>query len=151
MATDVRAALRAAAKLADYVGMILPMAFQGKGSPKLRVRGLRLIHTQHLPQNAFVDVQGRCAKANALWQVWQRGVNNTRPPATCDQWLDLFTVDNVAATVRLGTDSCHGTKSGAEPGCTWPRGGRLLATDMNQCAVVSRARDAPSYSFLPRL
>ena len=85
-----------AAKFADYVGMILPMAFQsdGKGSPKLRVRGLRLVHTQHLPQNSFVDVQGRRAKVNALWQVWQRGVNNSRPPATCDKWLDLFTVDN---------------------------------------------------------
>lgn len=85
-----------AAKFADYVGMILPMAFQseGKGSPKLRVRGLRLVHTQHLPQGAFVDIQGRRVKINALWQVWQRGVNNTRPPATCDQWLDLFTVDN---------------------------------------------------------
>lgn len=85
-----------AAKFADYVGMILPMAFQseGKGSPKLRVRGLRLVHTQYLPQDAFVDAQGRRAKVNALWQVWQRGVNNTRPPATCDQWLDLFTVDN---------------------------------------------------------
>ena len=85
-----------AAKFADYVGMILPMAFQsdGKGSPKLRVRGLRLVYTQHLPQDSFVDVQGRRAKVNALWQVWQRGVNNTRPPATCDKWLDLFTVDN---------------------------------------------------------
>ena len=85
-----------AAKFADYVGMILPMAFQseGKGSPKLRVRGLRLVHTQHLPQGAFVDIQGRRVKVNALWQVWQRGVNNTRPPATCDQWLDVFTVDN---------------------------------------------------------
>ena len=85
-----------AAKFADYVGMILPMAFQsdGKGSPKLRVRGLRLVHTQHLPQDSFVDVQGRRAKVNALWQVWQRGVNNTRLPATCDKWLDLFTVDN---------------------------------------------------------
>lgn len=85
-----------AAKFADYVGMILPMAFQsdGKGSPKFRVRGLRLVHTSHLPQDAFVDLNGRRAKVNALWQVWQRGVNNVQPPATCGQWLDLFTVDN---------------------------------------------------------
>ena len=85
-----------AAKFADYVGMILPMAFQsdGKGSPKFRVRGLRLVHTSRLPQDAFVDVDGRRAKVNALWQVWQRGVNNVPPPATCHRWLDLFTVDN---------------------------------------------------------
>ena len=85
-----------AAKFADYVGMILPMAFQsdGKGSPKFRVRGLRLVHTSHLPQDAFVDVNGYGVKVNALWQVWQRGVNNVQLPATCNQWLDLFTVDN---------------------------------------------------------
>lgn len=37
-----------AATFADYVGLILPMAFQsdGKGSPKHRVIGLRLIHTE---------------------------------------------------------------------------------------------------------
>ena len=85
-----------AAKFADYVGMILPMAFQsdGKGSPKFRVRGLRLVHTSQLPPDAFVDVNGRGAKVNALWQVWQRGVNNVPPPVTCNRWLDLFTVDN---------------------------------------------------------
>lgn len=85
-----------AAKFANYVGMILPMAFQsdGKGSPKLRVRGLRLVYTDCLPQGAFVDIRGRAVKVNALWQVWQRGVNNIQPAATCDQWLDLFTVDN---------------------------------------------------------
>lgn len=85
-----------AATFADYVGLILPMAFQsdGKGSPKHRVEGLRLVHTEHLPQDSFVDAQGNLRKINALWQVWQRGVNNARNAATCDQWLDLFTVDN---------------------------------------------------------
>ena len=85
-----------AAKFADYVGMILPMAFQseGKGSPRFRVRGLRLVHTDYLPQGAFADIHGRGVKVNALWQVWQRGVNNIQRPASCHQWLDLFTVDN---------------------------------------------------------
>ncbi len=85
-----------AATFADYVGLILPMAFQsdGKGSPKHRVEGLRLVHTEHLPQASFVDVLGNPRKINALWQVWQRGVNNAKNAATCDQWLDLFTVDN---------------------------------------------------------
>ena len=85
-----------AAGFADYVGMILPMAFQsaGKGSPKHRVEGLKLVHTKPLPQDSFIDERGKPAKINALWQVWQRGVNNTGVAPTCGQWLDLFTVDN---------------------------------------------------------
>lgn len=84
-----------AATFADYVGMILPMAFQsdGKGSPKHRVRGLRLLHSEALPPDCFVHADGKAAKINALWQVWQRGVNNHRAAETCDDWVDLFTVD----------------------------------------------------------
>lgn len=84
-----------AATFADYVGMILPMAFQsdGKGSPKHRVKGLRLIHSETLPPDCFVSADGKPVKINALWQVWQRGVNNHRSAATCDTWIDLFTVD----------------------------------------------------------
>ena len=84
-----------AATFADYVGMILPMAFQsdGKGSPKHRVKGLKLVHMEFLPQNSFVDTEGKDVKINALWQVWQRGVNNLSSRETCNNWLDLFTVD----------------------------------------------------------
>ena len=84
-----------AATFADYVGLILPMSFQsrGKGSPRLRVEGLRLAHTDYLPPDSFVDGAGNPAKINALWQIWQRGVNNEQHRKTCKQWLDLFTVD----------------------------------------------------------
>ncbi|MDE0604598.1 MAG: hypothetical protein OXI18_09360 [bacterium] len=84
-----------AATFADYVGMILPMSFQsdGKGSPKHRVRGLRLVHTDQLPSDAFQDVHGRAVKVNALWQVWQRGVNNSRRLPSSNKWVDLFAVD----------------------------------------------------------
>ena len=84
-----------AATFADYVGMILPMAFQsdGKGSPKHRVKGLKLLHSETLPPSSFVETDGRTAKVNALWQVWQRGVNNPTQAATCNDWIDLFTVD----------------------------------------------------------
>lgn len=84
-----------AAGFADYVGMILPMAFQsdGKGSPKHRVAGLKLVQMENLPQDAFIDANGKPAKINALWQVWQKGVNNAAAAPTCDQWIDLFTVD----------------------------------------------------------
>lgn len=84
-----------AAKFADYVGLILPMAFQsdGKGSPKFRVEGLRLRHSEILPPDSFIDAEGKNAKVNALWQVWQRGINTTQPVRTCTNWLDIFTVD----------------------------------------------------------
>ncbi len=84
-----------AATFADYVGMILPMAFQsdGKGSPKHRVNGLRLMQSEPLPPDCFESADGKPAKINALWQIWQRGVNNFTPARTCDQWIDLFTVD----------------------------------------------------------
>lgn len=84
-----------AATFADYVGLILPMAFQsdGKGSPKHRVDGLRLVHAERLPHDAFVDTQGNPKRINALWQVWQRGVNDTGRDSTCEQWVDLFTID----------------------------------------------------------
>ena len=83
------------ATFADYIGCIVPMAFQsdGKGSPKHRVRGAELMLSEPLPPNAFVDANGQPVKLNALWQVWRRGVNNYPPARTCDNWMDLFTVD----------------------------------------------------------
>ncbi|MXW42189.1 MAG: hypothetical protein F4X48_05515 [Acidimicrobiia bacterium] len=83
------------AVFADYIGMILPMAFQsdGKGSPKYRVHGAQLIRQEHLPVGSFCDDYGQPVQVNALWQIWRRGVNNRPPNSTCDQWVDLFTVD----------------------------------------------------------
>lgn len=84
-----------AARFADYVGMILPMAFQsdGKGSPKHRVQGLELLHSEVLPPDSFTDASGNDVKVNALWQVWKKGENTRAQARTCDQWIDLFTVD----------------------------------------------------------
>ncbi len=84
-----------AAKFSDYVGMILPMSFQsdGKGSPKYRVKGLKLIHSEILPKDSFVDPHGKQIKINALWQIWKRGVNEKIKEKQCSQWIDLFTVD----------------------------------------------------------
>lgn len=84
-----------AAHFADYIGMILPMAFQsdGKGSPKHRVKGMELIHSEVLPPDSFTDAVGNSIKVNALWQVWRKGQNNRTIAKSCDQWVDLFTVD----------------------------------------------------------
>ena len=80
---------------ADYIGFILPMAFQsdGKGSPKFRVKGAELILSTPLPSNAFIDMSGNTVKLNTLWQIWRRGINRMRPVKICNDWIDLFTVD----------------------------------------------------------
>lgn len=84
-----------AAKFADYVGMILPMAFQsdGKGSPKHRVEGMALQSSRTLPPNSFVDAMGRPVKVNALWQIWAKGENTSAHRVSCSDWVELFTVD----------------------------------------------------------
>ena len=84
-----------AAKFSDYVGMILPMAFQsdGKGSPKHRVEGMALQASRTLPANSFVDASGKSVKVNALWQIWAKGDNISAHRVSCSDWVDLFTVD----------------------------------------------------------
>lgn len=82
----------------EYVGFILPMAFQsvGKGSPRLRVKGLHLVKSVVLPQGSFTDAIGRVVKVNALWQIWKKGDVETEPEPSCDSWVELFTVDQRA-------------------------------------------------------
>ena len=84
-----------AATFADWIGMILPMAFKssGKGSPKFRVRGAGPIHSEELPADSFVGVGGERKQVNAVWQVWRRGAPNPRPSASCTEWVDLFAID----------------------------------------------------------
>ncbi len=88
--------LNRAALFSDYVGFILPMGFgsRGKGNPQDRVSGLRLVHSSPLPQDSFVGADGKGAKVNALWQIWARKGGDCKPAvATCDEYIDLFTVD----------------------------------------------------------
>lgn len=84
-----------AAQFADYIGFILPMSFQsdGKGSPKHRVKGMKLIHSEYLSQDSFYRPDGKTVKINALWQIWKKGENIIPKKKTCKKWIDLFTVD----------------------------------------------------------
>ena len=89
--------LNHAALFSDYVGFIIPMAFQseGKGNHRNRVKGLHLVHSSHLPHDSFVSLDGKIVKVNALWQIWSRkGIEDKTIVKTCDQFIDLFTVDN---------------------------------------------------------
>lgn len=84
-----------AAIYADYIFFVLPMSFQsdGKGSPKYRVQGMRLIYSEHLPSDSFYEPDGKLCKVNALWQVWKKGENKRLDTSICSDYIELFTVD----------------------------------------------------------
>jgi len=88
--------LNHAAVFSDYVGFIVPMAFQsiGKSNVQDRVKGLHLVHSSLLPQDSFFGADGKSVKVNALWQIWARETTQKKMVAkTCDKYIDLFTVD----------------------------------------------------------
>ncbi len=80
----------------DYVGFILPMSFQsdGKGSPKNRVKGMKLIYSEYLKDDVFIRPNGEKVKVNTLWQIWKKGEAPPLPDLSlADEFIDLFTVD----------------------------------------------------------
>ena len=84
-----------ASKYADFIGFILPMSFQsdGKGSPKNRVKNMKLEFSETVPIHSFINPLGRTEKVNALWQIWEKGENIIEVKPTCKEWIDIFTVD----------------------------------------------------------
>ncbi|MHB1697942.1 MAG: hypothetical protein ACYCSQ_07585 [bacterium] len=85
-----------ASQFSDYVGFIVPMAFQSRGKSNVqdRVKGLYLVHSEALPPNSFIDAEGKTLKVNALWQIWANSDSKEKPKIkTCNQYIDLFTVD----------------------------------------------------------
>lgn len=79
----------------DYIGFIVPMAFQsnGKSNVKDRIKGFHLVQQSSLPADSFIDIDGKIIKVNALWQIWKKGNKVKKPEKTCDEYVDLFTVD----------------------------------------------------------
>jgi hypothetical protein len=85
--------LNRAAEFCDYVGFILPMSFQsdGKGSPKNRVKGMTLVHSEKLSGDL---PNGERTQVNTLWQIWKKGDAPALPDlSAADDFIDLFTVD----------------------------------------------------------
>jgi len=62
-----------AAEFADYVCFILPQLFEsdGKGSPRKRVQGLNLIHSEPL-SGMFYTPDEKKVKINGVFQIWSR-------------------------------------------------------------------------------
>ena len=88
--------LNRAAQFCEYVGFIVPMSFQsdGKGSPKHRVVGMTLVHSERLPHDLFVSPNGERIRVNTLWQIWKKGIGAGVPDLSAvNEYIDLFTVD----------------------------------------------------------
>ena len=79
----------------DYIGFIVPMAFQsnGKSNVKDRIKNFHLVHQSSLPADSFIDINGKTVKVNALWQIWKIGKTIKPIEKTCSEYIDLFTVD----------------------------------------------------------
>jgi hypothetical protein len=62
---------------ADYVAFILPQLFEsdGRGSPRKRVQGYNLIHSEKL-SGMFHMPNGNETKINGVFQVWSKYTNN---------------------------------------------------------------------------
>ncbi len=84
-----------ASKFADYIFFILPMSFQseGKGSSKYRVKNMKLIHSEIIPNDRFYEPNGKIVKINALWQYWTKGENKIPNFNLFNKYIDIFTVD----------------------------------------------------------
>src|SRR3989338_8541177 len=88
--------LNKSAEFCDYVGFILPMSFQsdGKGSPKNRVAGMTLVHSEKLSGDLFALPNGEKIQVNTLWKIWKKGDAPALPDlSAADDFIDLFTVD----------------------------------------------------------
>ena len=88
--------LNRAADYCEYVGFIVPMSFQsdGKGSPKHRVVGMKLVHSERLPDDLFMSPNGETIRVNTLWQIWKKGESAGVPDlSAANEYIDLFTVD----------------------------------------------------------
>ena len=66
------------AKWADYVCFILPQLFEsdGKGSPRKRVKGYNLIHSEKLSTPFHAPDNGGAVDVNVVFQVWSKHHTN---------------------------------------------------------------------------
>jgi predicted RNA methylase len=68
-----------AAEFSDYVCFILPQLFEsdGKGSPRKRVKGLNLIHSEPLSA-MFYTPDDKKVKINGVFQIWSKHTTDAR-------------------------------------------------------------------------
>ena len=66
-------------EFADYVSFILPQMFEsdGKGSPRKRIKGYNLIHSETL-STMFYSPDNREVKVNGVFQIWSKFIKNPK-------------------------------------------------------------------------
>ena len=64
---------------ADYVCFILPQLFEsdGKGSPRKRVKGYNLVHSERLSA-MFYNPENQEIKINGVFQIWAKNISNSK-------------------------------------------------------------------------
>lgn len=93
------------AEFADYVAFILPQLFEsdGKGSPRKRVIGYNLIHSEKL-STMFYTPEGADVEVNGVFQIWSRSqVNEIYTLKSIDKTLlTVYSLSNggTASTTR---------------------------------------------------
>ena len=67
------------AKFCDYVAFILPQLFEsdGKGSPRKRVKGLNLIHSEKI-NSSFYYPGNKKVKVECIFQIWSKNDKNEK-------------------------------------------------------------------------
>lgn len=65
-------------EFSDFVCFILPQLFisDGKGSPRKRVKGFNLVHSEFLNTYDFLDPDGKKIKVRCIFQIWSKCFKN---------------------------------------------------------------------------
>jgi hypothetical protein len=84
-------------EFSDFVCFILPQLFEsdGKGSPRKRVKGYNLIHSEKINSN-FYDPGGKETKINTIFQIWSKKYKNDlyEIKKTELDWLKIFSLSD---------------------------------------------------------
>lgn len=84
---------------ADVVAFILPPLFDsdGKGSPKKRIIGYQLAHSENLPLNSFEYPNGKPVEVATIFQVWTK-INTNKisipKPKTCNNFIKVYSLSD---------------------------------------------------------
>ena len=89
-------------KFSEYVCFILPQLFEsdGKGSPRKRVVGFNLIHSEKIKSN-FLEPDNNEIKINTIFQIWSKNHNN----------VDYKIIDKTNKNLKIYSLSDGGTPS----------------------------------------
>ncbi|CAM12123.1 Putative methyltransferase [Candidatus Phytoplasma australiense] len=86
-------------QFADIIAFILPPLFEsdGKGSPKKRVVGFQLMHSQKLPLSSFEYPDGKKVKVATVFQIWTK-INThlllSSTPKTANNFVKIYSLSD---------------------------------------------------------